>query len=129
MELIQPGNWDSSNIDPAVEARAAEYVDLSKLSKSHIMHRIERGRQGLNVGIKTMVDHIDKYTYGIHQASYHLMGADSSVGKTTIADFMYILNAYWQAKLMGRKLYIFYYSFEISKERKMLRWISYFVQV
>lgn len=129
MELIQPGNWDKNNIDPAVEARVAEFIDMTKLSKSHILQRIERGRQGLNVGIPTMVAHVDKYTYGTHQGTYYLIGADSSVGKTTIADFMYVLNAYWQAKMMGRKLYIFYYSFEISKERKMLRWISYFVQV
>lgn len=129
MDLIQPGNWDSNNIDPAVEAKVAEYVDVSKLSKGHIMQRIERGRQGLNVGIKTMVEHIDKYTYGVHAETYYLIGADSSAGKTTLTDFMYVLNAYWQAKLTGRKLYIFYYSFEIGKERKMLRWISYFVQV
>lgn len=127
MGLIAPTRWDDNFRDPAVEARVALYVDLEKLSQTHILRRIDRGRQGLNVGVPTMNAHVDKYTYGMHQARYYLIGADSSVGKTTIADFLYVLNAYWQAKIMGRKLYIFYYSFEISKEQKMLRWISFFV--
>src|ERR1700750_3086197 len=109
MGLIQPTNWDDSNIDPAVEARIRELVAVDKLPHDHIMRRIDRGRKGLNVGGPTMGPLGDKCRYGIHQGMYYLMGADSSVGKTTIADFMAVLNAYWQAKLMNRKLYLFYY--------------------
>lgn len=127
MGLTAPTPWDDNFIDPAVEAKVAGYVDLASLPKTHILQRIERGRQGLNIGVPTMNAHVDKYTYGMHQARYYLIGADSSVGKTTMMDFLYILNGYWQAKILGRKLYIFYYSFEISREQKMLRWISYFV--
>lgn len=129
MGLTAPGPWDENKLDPEVEAKVALYVDLENLPKGHIMHRIERGMQGLNIGIPTMNSHVDKYTYGMHQSRYYLIGADSAVGKTTIADFLYILNAYWQAKILGRMLHIFYYSFEISKEQKKLRWISFFVHI
>lgn len=127
MALIQPGKWDESQVDPEVEAAVARYVDLPNLPKEHLMHRIERGRQGMNVGIPTTCPHVDKYTYGTHQGRYYLIGADSGVGKTTIADYLYVINAWLQARFMNRKLYIIYYSFEISREQKMLRWLSYFV--
>lgn len=128
MGNIVTGPWDDSfELDPLVEARVAEFVDSSKLEKGHILQRIDRGREGLNVGISSRVPLIDKYTYGTHMGRYYLMGADSGVGKSTIADFMYVLNAYMEAKKTGRRLYLFYYSFEISRQEKTLRWISFFV--
>lgn len=127
MEFIQPGRWDENFKDPDVEAKVAQYVDLANLPKEHIMHRIERGRKGMNIGLSTACPHVDKYTYGLHQGRYYLIGADSGVGKTTISDYLYVINAWLQAKFTGRKLYIIYYSFEISREEKILRWLSYFV--
>lgn len=129
MELLQDGKSGEWTADPLVEARAAEYLDLSKLDRGHILQRIDRGMQGQNYGLPTRVPLIDKYTYGTHMGRYYLIGADSSVGKTTVTDFMYVLNAYQYAKQRGRKLHLFYYSFEISKEQKMLRWISYYVYI
>lgn len=127
MGLIQPGQWDENAIDPDVEAKVAQYVDLQSLPKGHLIHRINEGMQGKNIGISTTCAHVDKYTYGTHKGRYYLIGADSGVGKSTLTDFLYVINLWLQAKFRGRKLYIIYYSFEISKEQKMLRWLSYFV--
>ena len=127
MGLLLPGQWDDDDIDPEVEAAANRFIDISKLPPQHLMNRIDRGMQGLNVGISTACPHIDKYTYGTHMGRYYLIGADSGVGKTTTADFLYVINAWIKAKYANRKLQIIYYSWEISKEQKMLRWLSYFV--
>jgi len=61
----------------------------------------------------------------LQQARYYLVGADSGVGKTTFADFMFVLHSYITAKKEGRKLKIFYYSFEISEEEKIAKWICF----
>jgi hypothetical protein len=51
------------------------------------------------------------------------------VGKTTLANFVFVLEAYAQAKLAGRKIKIFYYSFEIAEEDLILKWITFVIKL
>lgn len=115
--------------DPVVLSELERYVDWQKLPANHFIHQVEQGRQGMNIGIDNGLPGVSKYLYGTHRARYYLIGADSSVGKTTIADFMFLLRAYMWCKLHGRKLHVFYYSFEISKQEKSARWVSYFIKL
>lgn len=67
--------------------------------------------------------------FGIHQATYTLIGADSGVGKSSLANYVYVLEAYNQALITGKRFKIFYYSFEISEEVLIMKWLTYVVKV
>lgn len=91
------------------------------------IYQVERGMTGANTGLSNGLTNINRYIYGTHQARYYLLGADSGVGKTTIGDFMYVLKAWESARKLGRRIKIFYCSFEIGKLDKTARWVSYYV--
>ena len=50
------------------------------------------------------------------------------VGKTTIADFMYLYSLWRSAKKKGIKLYIKYFSFELSAAEKKAKWVCQWVK-
>lgn len=130
MSTARTGSDESLVIeDPAVLAEIERYVDWEKLPSTHLIHQIEQGRLGLNVGMDNGLPGLSKYTYGTHRGRYYLLGSDSGVGKTTIADFMFIFRAWRWCKAHNRKLHIIYYSFEISKAEKEARWVSYFIKM
>jgi hypothetical protein len=106
---------------------ATEWNNWEQLPGNDFVHQVQRGRMGKNVGLRNGLSHINNYLYGTHKARYYLIGADSGVGKTTLADFMFVLQAYKSAKALNRPLRIFYLSFEISKADKIARWTSYYV--
>lgn len=97
------------------------------LPGNHFIHQVQRGILGKNIGLRNGLTHINNYIYGTQKARYYLIGADSGVGKTTLADFMFVLQAYKAAKSQGRKLKVFYCSFEIARADKIARWVSYYV--
>jgi hypothetical protein len=115
-EGVDPETWDS-------------WKQWKMLPANDFMFQVMRGQQGLNVGLNNGLTNINRYIYGTHQARYYLLGADSGVGKTTIADFMYVLKAWESAKKKGRKIKIFYCSFEVGKLDKTARWVSYYIFV
>ncbi len=85
------------------------------------------GIDGHNIGSGNGVVRIYDYIYGTHAGRYYLIGADSGVGKTTIADYMYVISLYEDCKRTGKNLYIYYCSFEIGRMDKISRWISCYV--
>lgn len=89
--------------------------------------QVRRGIEGRNAGLRNGLENVNKYIHGTHQARYYLVGADAGVGKTTVTDFMYIFKAWEDAKRQGRKIKIFYCSFEIGKLDKVARWVSHYV--
>lgn len=95
--------------------------------KGSFLHQVYRGMQGGNIGLDNGLTGINNYTYGTQQGRYYLIGADSGVGKTTVADFMWVFNAYYSALAMGKRLKIFYYSLEISKTDKIAKWVSLWI--
>lgn len=113
-EGIDPVTWE-------------EWKHWDKRPPNDFIYQVKRGMQGYNVGVGNGLKNINKYIYGTHSARYYLIGADSSVGKTTVADFMYVLKFWEDAKRLGRKVKIFYCSFEVSRLDKMARWASYYV--
>lgn len=117
------------SVDPVMLGQLEKYVDWEKLPPNHFIHQVERGRLGFNIGMDNGMPALSKYIYGTHRARYYLLGSDSGVGKTTIADFMFVLKAWAWCKAFARKLHIVYYSFEISKQEKSARWVSFFIQL
>lgn len=60
---------------------------------------------------------------GIEKEQYVIVTANSKVGKTQLADFLYVLEPYKFIKEnsnCGLKLKIFYFSLEISREKKLI---------
>lgn len=113
--------------DPEIAERVNRYVDWENLPRKHFIRMVEQGRLGLNLGLRNGLKDINKYIYGTQVGYYYLIGADSKVGKTSLADFMFVLNAYEDCLREGRKLYLYYFSFEISKAQKYLKWVSYYL--
>lgn len=64
---------------------------------------------------------------GIEQEKYYLVTANSKVGKTKVADFLFVYNPYEFVtnKHSDIKLKIFYFSLEVSKEEKLSQFYSY----
>lgn len=64
---------------------------------------------------------------GIEQEKYYLVTANSKVGKTKLADFLFVYNPYEfvTTKKSDIKLKIMYFSLEVSKEEKLSQYYSY----
>lgn len=121
-------NWDNTEADQEMQLKLDKLADWRNLPDNHFIAQIEKARTGTNIGLNNGLPSLSNYIYGTHKGRYYLVGADSGVGKTTLSDFMYIFNAYRSAKMMGKPLYVFYYSFEISLEEKKARWVSYYLK-
>lgn len=104
-----------------------QWKNEDEVKKDQFLWQLKRGGSGQNIGLDNGLSNINKYIYGTHKARYYLIGAESSVGKTTIGDFMYVFNAWASAKRQGRKIRILYLSFEIGRVDKLFRWASYYI--
>lgn len=90
--------------------------------------QVIRGREGLNEGLGNGLTTVNTYIHGTHRGRYILIGADSGVGKTTLTDFMYVYSLWKAARLAGIRLYIKYFSYEISAVEKKARWVSQWIR-
>jgi hypothetical protein len=70
---------------------------------------------------------LGKIVPGIEQEKYYLVTANSKVGKTKLADFLFVYNPYEFATKYKSdiKVKIFYFSLEVSKEEKISQYYSY----
>jgi hypothetical protein len=70
---------------------------------------------------------LGKIVPGIEQEKYYLVTANSKVGKTKLADFLFVYNPYEFATKYESdiKVKIFYFSLEVSKEEKISQYYSY----
>lgn len=120
-------------------------VKLAEQDNSVLINTIIGGLHGNSIGIPTSIEGIDTNSYGLQKARYILIGAASGVGKTTLADQAYVIEPIlalmfvkYKAEvfgmsalsnkevfLLGLDIKINYWSFEISKEMKILKWASY----
>lgn len=64
---------------------------------------------------------------GIEQEKYYLVTANSKVGKTKLADFLFVYNPYEfvTTRETDIKIKILYFSLEVSKEEKLSQYYSY----
>lgn len=65
---------------------------------------------------------------GIQKSRYYLVTANSKVGKTQLSDYLFVYEPYefmLKEQPKNIKLKIFYFSLEMSKERKILSILSY----
>lgn len=74
---------------------------------------------------KDIVD--DYYGFTIDGDRLFLLEDFTVTHNTSVGDFMFVINAWLSAKKQGRKIKIFYCSFEIGKIEKLYRWCSYFI--
>lgn len=114
-------------IDPDLKEIVSQYIDWENLPRQHFLRQVELGRMGKNIGWGNGFKRINNYLHGTHRGRYYLIGADSGVGKTTYADFSYMLELYEYARAHNKKWYCFYYTFELSKTEKIARWVSYYL--
>lgn len=71
---------------------------------------------------------LSKIVPGIQRSKYYLVTANSKVGKTQLADYLFIYEPYEYIKKYAPKnidLKIYYFSLEMSKERKIMSILSY----
>lgn len=89
---------------------------------------VERGREGFSIGFDNGLDRINQFLYGTHRGRYYLVGADSGVGKTTLADFMFVIKLWLDCRKKKVPVKIVYLSFELSKREKIARWTAMFIK-
>lgn len=104
---------------------SSEWNDWEKTQPNSFVHQVMIGRKGKNFGLDSGLIKVNEHLYGIQRARYYLIGAESGVGKTTLADYMFVLSAWRSARKAGRRIKIFYFSFEIGSTDKLARWVSY----
>lgn len=130
IKKLEEEDTDYGDAPEGVSSEVWEHYKQWKMRPPNdFLYQMKRGMTGANTGLGNGLVNINKYIYGTHQARYYLVGADSGVGKTTITDFMYILKAWESAKKLGRRIKIFYCSFEIGKLDKIARWVSHYIFV
>lgn len=91
--------------------------------------RVDQGLAGENLGLSTGMPKLDKLIGGVGRRTYTLIGANLGIGKTAFVDHAYVLRPYLLARenKQGLKIRTFYYSFEIGRTDKILKWICYLI--
>lgn len=87
------------------------------------LSEVEHGMAGGNIGLKIKYRKIQSWVHGLHRRRYYLFGADSGVGKTTLADDL-LLDAWEDAKMKKMPFKVLYYSLEISRKDKIAKWVA-----
>jgi hypothetical protein len=97
-----------------------------------VKHQIKKNKQVRLDGGYTCVPFIlmpslGEILPGVEQEKYYIVTANSKVGKTKLADFLFVYNPYEFASTVESdiKVRIFYFSLEVSKEEKMAQYYSY----
>lgn len=95
-------------------------------SFDYALNEIDRGLQGLNVGLPMGFNRLVDYIPNIQQKTYYLIGGRTKDGKTSFVDdcFMYNPFDYIQENETDLVLDIDYFSFEIDKTTKIIKGIS-----
>lgn len=91
------------------------------------LQEVERGRQGLNIGLPNCFDKFNDHIYGTQKDTYYLIGGEPGTGKSTFTDDNFILTPYFFFKNQGLKIPIkwFYYSLEIGEIAKRAKWTAW----
>ena len=74
------------------------FLFIMMLMRSQLQDYITQGQQGLNKALPIGINDPTEAFIGILPSHYYLIGADSGVGKTTFADFNFLLTPYFENK-------------------------------
>lgn len=91
-----------------------------------ILDFVERGQQGLNKALPFDIPDPNDVLIGVLPRHYYLIGADSGIGKTTIADYNFVLYPYFH-KPDDLDVQWFYYSLELGAAMKQAAWLNYVI--
>lgn len=94
------------------------------------LKEVERGKLGLNKGLPTGLPKFNKIMGGLQKETYYLIGGEPGTGKTAFVDQAFVIEPilYIRAiKELNIKLKVFYESYEISKLRKIAKWVALFI--
>ena len=114
--------------DEEVEWEELEAQWKDQTEDNGFISQIKRGMAGMNEGFDNGLKTINTHIHGTHRGRIILVGADSGVGKTTLCDFMYLYSLWLSAKQKKIKLYIKYFSFELSETEKKAKWVCQWIK-
>lgn len=85
--------------------------------------------QGRDINIPLPFPRMSRYLPGIQKGRYYNVTANSKVGKSQIADFLFMYNPFKfiSTNKTNIKLKIFYFTMEMNKEEKVKQAISHFL--
>jgi hypothetical protein len=101
-------------------------LGLKDVRNSSFLDEIEKGRSGANAGLPSSLK-LSKKIHGIQKGRYYLLGAHPNIGKTQFVDYFFVLSAWLNAKREGKRIKIFYCSFELSTMVKKAKWCAFYV--
>jgi hypothetical protein len=107
--------------DKIIEQSIEEY------SRDSILYEVARGMQGLNEGLNNGLGRANEFVHGLQRSTGYLVGGLSGTAKTTLVDYMHQLCPYFDAKKKGIKFGSIYFSWELGKVRKKIRFASAFI--
>ena len=100
---------------------------------------VDRGRVGINMGLDTGIPALNEHIGGVQRSSYVLIGGSTGTGKTALVDKAFVISPYrdiiacrkkpieernvTENAIANTKLKIFYFSFEISRVKKISKWV------
>jgi replicative DNA helicase len=89
-----------------------------------LYQRIDRGRQGKNIGLKTGIPKLDEYTGGI-QPLYTLIFGVSGSGKSALALYSYIYRPL--KDYPDKNIKLCYFSLELSAELLLAKLLCLYI--
>tara|TARA_R100001086_G_scaffold198857_1_gene115152 strand:- start:6422 stop:7480 length:1059 start_codon:yes stop_codon:yes gene_type:complete len=93
------------------------------------LDEVSAGMQGRNQGLPNTFNRFNAYLCGTQKKTYYAIGALPGTGKTSLADENFVLEPFFhlKAQKLPIKVNWLYYSFEVSKNAKIAKWVSNFI--
>lgn len=104
-----------------------ELLEGIEIEKDSLLYDVKRGLEGKNEGIQCELPELNKYLHGVQRETFYLVGAGSTVGKSTFTNFFFFLSVYFYCKDNNIPFTLVYYSFEISKRKLRAKIAGYLV--
>jgi len=96
---------------------------------SNFIETYKAGKAGRNKGLSTGIDALDRAINGIQRGTSYGLAAAPKCGKTTLADFGWVISPYLEALKKGTldKIEWIYLSYEIDRVSKEFKYAAYFM--